>query len=624
MWKPGSGDTARPGRAKRPRRIAFFLGVAFCLSAAVGGVRAAGSPQWGGGPEHLAVTNGEPVLDAGNVAQLRQEWATSFIGVNPGFGPVSVADGKVFGTIADFGDPNPPPIPGFFKAFAADATTGAILWSRGIGADQGPAEAVPAVDNGRVFVSSQGTPATLYALDEATGALDWSDTPAPGGSQSWISAPAVGDDGTVYVVSGQTLYALNPATGSVAWSAALAGQDVGGAAISPPALTDAGVYVSWNTGQAFGAHAHVTAFDAQTHTELWDRVDLGSGGIAAVGGTVYVSSGGLGLYALDGATGGTIWHQVTASDPSPPAVDLDDSLVVVETAVGTVEARDITDGSLVWNNTSLGLLSGLLSPIVIANGVVYVSGDDRIGSGQAAGLDISNGTALWTQQISATHGVYAPAVGDGFVYLGGDHLFGYTLPHANADLALSTTKAPSFGGDLVYTVSVHNGGPDMAYDVSLTNTIPAGTSLVAASSSQGTGCNQAAPVVCDLSQIRSAADAQVTVRVHLSGTQSYTNHAVVSSASDGNAANNVSDSTATDSPPVVGPSALAWASNVDGDAEIYAWNPSGIGPVNVTATAADEFEPQWSPDGTRIAFDKVVDGNDDVYVMNADGQASYG
>ena len=39
MWKPGSGETARPGRAKRPRRIALFLGVAFCLSAAAGAVR---------------------------------------------------------------------------------------------------------------------------------------------------------------------------------------------------------------------------------------------------------------------------------------------------------------------------------------------------------------------------------------------------------------------------------------------------------------------------------------------------------------------------------------------------------------------------------------------------------
>lgn len=27
----------------------------------------------------------------------------------------------------------------------------------------------------------------------------------------------------------------------------------------------------------------------------------------------------------------------------------------------------------------------------------------------------------------------------------------------------------------------------------------------------------------------------------------------------------------------------------------------------------------WSPDGRRIAFGRWTDGNDDIYVMNADG-----
>ena len=33
----------------------------------------------------------------------------------------------------------------------------------------------------------------------------------------------------------------------------------------------------------------------------------------------------------------------------------------------------------------------------------------------------------------------------------------------------------------------------------------------------------------------------------------------------------------------------------------------------------DDFEPAWSPDGTKIAFASNRDGNHEIYVMNADG-----
>lgn len=41
--------------------------------------------------------------------------------------------------------------------------------------------------------------------------------------------------------------------------------------------------------------------------------------------------------------------------------------------------------------------------------------------------------------------------------------------------------------------------------------------------------------------------------------------------------------------------------------------------TQLTDHAADDYDPAWSPDGTRIAFVSERDGNPEIYVMNADG-----
>jgi hypothetical protein len=65
---------------------------------------------------------------------------------------------------------------------------------------------------------------------------------------------------------------------------------------------------------------------------------------------------------------------------------------------------------------------------------------------------------------------------------------------------------------------------------------------------------------------------------------------------------------------------IAFVSNRDGNDEIYVMNADGSGQTRLTYTPASrERSPAWSPDGTRIAFDTDRHENDEIYVMNADG-----
>jgi Tol biopolymer transport system component len=64
---------------------------------------------------------------------------------------------------------------------------------------------------------------------------------------------------------------------------------------------------------------------------------------------------------------------------------------------------------------------------------------------------------------------------------------------------------------------------------------------------------------------------------------------------------------------------IAFASNRDGNYEIYTMNADGSGLVNLTNHPADDRSPAFSPDGTRIAFTSNREGTYEIYTMNADG-----
>jgi TolB protein len=67
---------------------------------------------------------------------------------------------------------------------------------------------------------------------------------------------------------------------------------------------------------------------------------------------------------------------------------------------------------------------------------------------------------------------------------------------------------------------------------------------------------------------------------------------------------------------------IAFTSLVNGWLQIFVANSDGTGVTRLTNGNVDDDEPVWSPDGTRIAFqrwDTSVGGQADIVVMNADG-----
>ena len=68
-----------------------------------------------------------------------------------------------------------------------------------------------------------------------------------------------------------------------------------------------------------------------------------------------------------------------------------------------------------------------------------------------------------------------------------------------------------------------------------------------------------------------------------------------------------------------GVSKIAFASNRDGNREIYLMNPDGSQQINLTHHPGQDYMPAFSPIGTQILFVSSRDGEADLYLMDTDG-----
>jgi serine/threonine-protein kinase len=191
------------------------------------------------------------------------------------------------------------------SVLALDAATGHVLWKS---EDISVVESVPAVANGRVYVSADD--GNLYALDASTGAILWTQSPGTG---SWYSVTVVNN--TVYV-GVYAIDAVNATTGDMIWrySDGLFNCLVWSACA--PAVADGVVYAE----DGFPDYT-VYAVDTSTGGLRWKSPVGGLSSPAVANGVVYLGSDDNHIYALNAKTGAVLWAYVTGNYVrSAPAV----------------------------------------------------------------------------------------------------------------------------------------------------------------------------------------------------------------------------------------------------------------------------------------------------------------
>jgi outer membrane protein assembly factor BamB len=307
--------------------------------------------------------------------------------------------------------------------------------------------ASPTVAAGRVFIGAES--GGFYALNEATGAVEWSaqlDTeaaktcPARGitSTAAVVNDPVSGVS-TVYVSGARYLYALNAASGAQVWKTR----------IGPASTAQPNAYYNWSSPTVVGGHIYVglasgcddplirggvVELDQHTGAVLhtWYTVPSGS-----IGGSIWSS-------VAASSSGGDLW--VSTGNECDPTVDtcptgdqIGDSLAIVHLSASLGVDQIWQDLALAghghdWDfGSSPTLFGGSGTPPDVGacnkNGDYYALTDNPIGS-----------SPIWTDTIGAPAGslssCIASAIWDGQtgqLFVSGD---------------ATTINATSYGGSI--------------------------------------------------------------------------------------------------------------------------------------------------------------------------------
>lgn len=207
-------------------------------------------------------------------------------------------------------------------AYALNPVTGSPTWSLPWGSLFG----YPVLASGQVIMSGSEC---ICALDEKLGQVRW----AISRSASWISAPSIDRDGTIYAsthdgVFGQFrgITALNPVDGSERWSF-----NFGKTGSAPIIGPDGILYVVREANPMPSATGVLYALNGSRRTIEWSAPLDGYAGYSSptlsAQGTIYIGTS-IYFYAIDSRTGQQKWMKPQWNAQTSPAIDPDGKIYV--------------------------------------------------------------------------------------------------------------------------------------------------------------------------------------------------------------------------------------------------------------------------------------------------------
>ena len=282
---------------------------------------------------------------------------------------------------------------------ALDALTGHPRWTFALFAEhEQPITETVVSDDNMVYLGSaqNGTPFRLYALDGATGKINWF-------TSEEVATPILGENHQIFVGLKHML-ALDNRTGRRQWTfqppaptpPAILDSNAPGT-IEAAAYADGTVFVSFDR-----PYKRLFALDAATGKPRWSmpfqeqaQSPFQTQSVFAVTGHHrlivgdYSSSGGT-IQAFDGRTGHPQWKfQTTDGDPLNFYITSGEGVVYLSSVKGHVYALEETTGALKWEfriNEEV-----LAPPVLNGHGTLYVGTDDSY----IHAFDAATGKVTW-------------------------------------------------------------------------------------------------------------------------------------------------------------------------------------------------------------------------------------
>jgi outer membrane protein assembly factor BamB len=293
--------------------------------------------------------------------------------------------------------------------YAVDAKTGRQRWQHGTG---GPVSSSAAIVDGTLYIVSYD--GKLYALDSRTGSTKWKFSTAgerhfeaknlhgiqpknqtiPDPYDIYLSSPVVAN-GVVYFGSGDNnLYAIDAASGDLRWKF-----QTGDVVHASPAYADGVVYVgSWDS--------YFYAVDAASGKEKW-RLHTGEDAMihnqvgfqsspAVVDGVVYTGCRDSNVYAIDAASGKEKWHFSTGASWVITSPAVAKGKVIFGTSDSSkYEIVDADSGKLAVEQQGNAYM---FSSPAVAGDVVFIG----VLNGTLEARDLASGNLLWEFQTPAS------------------------------------------------------------------------------------------------------------------------------------------------------------------------------------------------------------------------------